>query len=189
MRRRDFVRVVAGLAAAFPFAARAQQPDRMRRIGVLTGTTADDPDGKARFAAFEQALGQLGWTPGRNVRIDYRFSGGDAATSRKQAEELVALAPDVIVTSGSFSTGILLQATRSVPVVFTIVPDPVGSGFVDSLAQPGGNATGFIVFEYVISAAAGPACRCRPPQRPASGATATAQSNARDPYRSSSIAP
>jgi putative ABC transport system substrate-binding protein len=150
MRRREFITLVGG-AAAWPCAARAQQSERMRRIGVHTGTTADDPDGKARFAAFEQALGQLGWTPGRNVRIDYRFSGGDAATSRKQAEELVALAPDVIVTSGSFSTGILLQATRTVPVVFTIVPDPVGSGFVDSLAQPGGNATGFMQFEYGLS--------------------------------------
>jgi len=150
MRRREFITLVGG-AAAWPLAARAQQSERMRRIGVHTGTTADDPDGKARFAAFEQALGQLGWTPGRNVRIDYRFSGGDAATSRKQAEELVALAPDVIVTSGSFSTGILLQATRTVPVVFTIVPDPVGSGFVDSLAQPGGNATGFMQFEYGLS--------------------------------------
>jgi len=151
MRRRDFVRVVAGLAAAFPFAARAQQPDRMRRIGVLTGTRADDPDNKARTAAFEQALQQLSWTQGRNVRIDYRFSGGDAATSRKQAEELVALAPDVIVSSGSFSTGQLLQVTHTVPVVFAIVPDPVGSGFVDSLAQPGGNATGFMQFEYGLS--------------------------------------
>jgi len=150
MRRREFITLVGG-AAAWPLAARAQQSERMRRIGVHTGTTADDPDGKARFAAFEQALGQLGWTPGRNVRIDYRFSGGDTATSRKQAEELVALAPDVIVTSGSFSTGILLQATRTVPVVFTIVPDPVGSGFVDSLAQPGGNATGFMQFEYGLS--------------------------------------
>jgi len=151
MRRRDFVRAIVGSATVWPLAARAQQGERMRRIGVHTGTTADDPDGKARFAAFEQALGQLGWTPGRNVRIDYRFSGGDTATSRKQAEELVALAPDVIVTSGSFSTGILLQATRTVPVVFTIVPDPVGSGFVDSLAQPGGNATGFMQFEYGLS--------------------------------------
>ena len=150
MRRREFITLVGG-AAAWPLAARAQQSERMRRIGVHTGTTADDPDGKARFAAFEQALGQLGWTPGRNVRIDYRFAGGDAETSRKQAEELVALAPDVIVTSGSFSTGILLQATRTVPVVFTIVPDPVGSGFVDSLAQPGGNATGFMQFEYGLS--------------------------------------
>jgi len=150
MQRRQFIALLGG-AATWPPVARAQQNERVRRIGVHTGTTADDPDGKARFAAFEQALGQLGWTPGRNVRIDYRFSGGNAATSRKQAEELVALAPDVIVSSGSFSTGILLQATRSVPVVFTIVPDPVGSGFVDSLAQPGGNATGFMQFEYGLS--------------------------------------
>ena len=150
MQRRQFIALLGG-AATWPPVARAQQNERVRRIGVHTGTTADDPDGKARFAAFEQALGQLGWTPGRKVRIDYRFSGGNAATSRKQAEELVALAPDVIVSSGSFSTGILLQATRSVPVVFTIVPDPVGSGFVDSLAQPGGNATGFMQFEYGLS--------------------------------------
>ena len=136
MRRREFITLLGG-ATAWPIAARGQQGERMRRIGVHTGSRADDPDGKARFAAFEQALGQLGWTPGRKVRIDYRFSGGDAATSRKQAEELVALAPDVIVTSGSFSTGILLQATRTVPVVFTIVPDPVGSGFVDSLGAAG----------------------------------------------------
>ena len=150
MQRRQFIALLGG-AATWPPVARAQQNERVRRIGVHTGTTADDPDGKARFAAFEQALGQLGWTPGRKVRIDYRFSGGDAATSRKQAEELVALAPDVIVTSGSFSTGILLQATRTVPVVFAIVPDPVGSGFVDSLSQPGGNATGFMQFEYGLS--------------------------------------
>ena len=136
MRRREFITLVSG-AVAWPLAARAQQGDRIRRIGVLTGTAVDDPENKARLTAFEQALGQLGWTQGRNVRIDYRFSGGDAATSRKQAEELVALVPDVIVTSGSFSTGILLQATRTVPVVFTIVPDPVGSGFVDSLGAAG----------------------------------------------------
>jgi putative ABC transport system substrate-binding protein len=150
MQRRQFIALLGG-AATWPPVARAQQNERVGRIGVFTGTTADDPDTRARLAAFEQALGQLGWTPGRNVRIDYRFSGGNAATSHKQAEELVALAPDVIVSSGSFSTGILLQATRSVPVVFTIVPDPVGSGLVDSLAQPGGNATGFMQFEYGLS--------------------------------------
>ena len=150
MRRREFITLLGG-ATAWPIAARGQQGERMRPIGILTGSTAEDPDNKARLVAFEQALQQLGWTPGRKVRIDYRFSGGDAATSRKQAEELVALAPDVIVTSGSFSTGILFQATRTVPVVFTIVPDPVGSGFVDSLAQPGGNATGFMQFEYGFS--------------------------------------
>ena len=123
----------------------------MRRIGMLAGERADDLELKARHVAFEQALRQLGWTHGRNVRIDYRFAGGDAASSRKQAEELVALAPDVIVSSGSFSTGTLLQVTHSVPVVFAIVPDPVGSGFVDSLSQPGGNATGFMQFEYGLS--------------------------------------
>jgi ABC-type uncharacterized transport system substrate-binding protein len=150
MQRRQFIALLGG-AATWPLAARAQQGDRIWRIGVLTGVKADDPDTKARFAAFEQALQQLGWTQGRNVRIDYRFAGGDAATSRKQAEELVALAPDVIVSTGSFSTGALLRATRTVPVVFAIVPDPVGSGFVDSLSQPGGNATGFMHFEYGLS--------------------------------------
>jgi putative tryptophan/tyrosine transport system substrate-binding protein len=150
MHRRQFIAILGG-AATWPLAARAQQGDRIWRIGVLTGTKADDPETKARFAAFEQALQQLGWTQGRNVRIDYRFAGGDAATSRKQAEELVALAPDVIVSTGSFSTGALLRATRTVPIVFAIVPDPVGSGFVDSLSQPGGNATGFMHFEYGLS--------------------------------------
>src|SRR5215831_2824155 len=151
MRRREFIRLVSGAVAAWPFTVRAQQSDRMRRIGVLTGTRAEDPAVEARRAAFEQALQQLGWTPGRKVRIDYRFSGGDASTSRKQAEELVALAPDVIVSGGSFSTGILLRVTHTVPVVFAIVPDPVGSGFVDSLSHPGGNATGFMQFEYGLS--------------------------------------
>src|SRR5262245_2052936 len=152
MRRREFIVTLAGgVAAAWPFMVHAQQSDRIRRIGVLTGTRAGDADDKARTAAFEQALQQLGWTPGRNVRIDYRFAGGDAATSRKQAEELVALAPDVIVSSGSFSTGHLLRVTRTVPVVFAMLPDPVGSGFVDSLSQPGRNATGFMRFEYGLS--------------------------------------
>ena len=151
MRRREFIRLVSGAAAAWPFTVRAQQGDRIRRIGVLTGGRAEDADSKARIAAFEQALQQLGWTQGRNVRIDYRFAGGDAAIIRKQAEELVALASDVILSSGSFSTGPLLRATHTVPVVFAIVPDPVGSGFVDSLSQPGGNATGFMQFEYGLS--------------------------------------
>src|SRR3974390_2007983 len=147
MKRREFITLLGGMAA-WPLAARAQQGERVRRIGVLTGTRAEDLDKKARLAAFEQALQQLGWTPGRNVRIDYRFAAGDAATSRKQAEELVALEPDVIVSTGSFSTGHLLRVTHTVPVVFAIVPDPVGSGFVDSLSQPGRNATGFMQFEY-----------------------------------------
>jgi putative ABC transport system substrate-binding protein len=147
MQRRQLIALLGG-AAAWPLAARAQQGDRIRRIGVLTGTRPDD---KALLAAFEQALQQLGWTPGRNVRIDYRFAAGDAATSRKQAEELIALAPDVIMSTGGFSTQQLLQATHTVPVVFAHVPDPVGSGFVDSLSQPGRNATGFMQFEYGLS--------------------------------------
>ena len=145
MQRRQFIALLGG-AATWPLAARAQQGDRIRRIGVLLGTRAEDPQTKERSAAFEQTLQQLGWTQGRNVRIDYRFAGGDAATSRKQAEELVALAPDVILCTGGFSTASVLQATRTVPVVFTIAPDPVGSGFVDSLSQPGGNATGIMQF-------------------------------------------
>jgi putative ABC transport system substrate-binding protein len=151
MRRRDFIKGIVGSATAWPLAARAQQGERLRRIGVITGRKADDPDIKALHTAFEQALQQLGWTQGRDVRIDYRFSEGDASTSRKQAEELVALAPDVIVSSGSFSTEQILRVTRTVPIVFTIVPDPVGSGFVDSLTHPGGNATGFMQFEYGLS--------------------------------------
>lgn len=151
MRRREFITLLGGTAVAWPLIARAQQSERVRRVGVLTGQRPEDAENKARRAAFEQGLQQLGWTPGRNVRIDYRFSRGDAATSRKQAEELVALAPDVIVSSGSFSTGMLLRVTHTVPVVFAIVPDPVGSGFVDSLSQPGGNATGFMQFEYGLS--------------------------------------
>ena len=147
MRRREFITLLGG-AAMWPLTARAQQGERVRRVGVLTGTKPEDAQNKDRNAAFVQALQQLGWTPGRNVRIDYRFSGGDPVTSRKQAEELVALAPDVIVSTGSFSTGNLLRVTHTVPVVFTIVPDPVGSGFVDSLSQPGRNATGFMQFEY-----------------------------------------
>jgi len=150
MRRREFITLLGG-AAMWPLTARAQQPERRRRIGVLTGTRAEDAENKAQDAAFEQALQGLGWTPGRNVQIDYRFSGGDAATSRKQAEELVALAPDVIVSAGSFSTGHLLRLTRTVPVVFAMLPDPAGSGFVDSLSQPGRNATGFMRFEYGLS--------------------------------------
>jgi ABC-type uncharacterized transport system substrate-binding protein len=150
MRRRAFISLLGG-AVVWPVVTRAQQSERMRRVGVLTGTRAEDAENKERDAAFEQALQQLGWTPGRNVRIDYRFSGGDPVTSRKQAEELAALEPDVIVSTGSFSTGTLLQATRTVPVVFAIVPDPVGSGFVDSLSQPGRNATGFMQFEYGLS--------------------------------------
>ncbi|MGA8396985.1 MAG: ABC transporter substrate-binding protein, partial [Pseudolabrys sp.] len=144
---------LGGVASAWPLAARAQQGEQMRRIGVLTsGAAADDPDGQVRSAAFVQGLQQLGWTDGRNIRIDYRWGAGDADNMRKYAAELVALAPDVILASGTASVAPLLQATRTVPIVFVQVTDPVGAGFVDSLAHPGGNATGFLLFEYAISA-------------------------------------
>ena len=149
MKRREFITLLGGGAAGWPLAVRAQQPERMRRIGVLTsGAIADDPDGRARSAAFLQGLQQLGWTDGRNIRIDYRWGAGDADNLRKYAAELVALAPEVILATGSVSVGPLLQATRTVPIVFAYVPDPVGAGFVDSLAKPGGNATGFVLFEH-----------------------------------------
>src|SRR5262245_28074357 len=149
MRRRDFFTLLGTAAASWPLAAQAQQ--RMRHIGALAGI-ADDAEGQARFAAFREGLQQLGWTDGRNVRIEYRWGGGDADKIRKHAAELAALAPDVILAAGGAITGPLLQATRTVPIVFVHVPDPVGAGFVDSLARPGGNATGFINFEYSVSA-------------------------------------
>jgi ABC-type uncharacterized transport system substrate-binding protein len=150
MRRRDFITLLGG-AAAWPLAARAQQSERMRRIGVLTSLTMSDATSKARFAAFQQRLGLLGWNDGRNMRIEYRWAAGDPDDLRKYAAELVARAPEVIVANGSAATAVLLQATRSVPIVFTDVPDPVGAGFVDSLARPGRNATGFMLFEYGMS--------------------------------------
>ena len=150
MRRREFITLLGGAAVAWPIAGRAQQGERMRRIGVLW-SVADDPDGQIRSAAFLQGLQQLGWTVGRNVRIDYRWGAGDADNMRKYAAELVALAPDVILASGTAAMASLLQATRTVPIVFAQVTDPVGAGFVDSLARPGGNATGFLLFEYAIS--------------------------------------
>jgi len=151
MKRREFITLLGGAATAWPLAARAQQGERMRRIGVLTGL-ADDPDTQAHMAAFLQGLAQLGWTDGRNLRIDTRWAAGDAERGRRYAAELVGLAPDVILASGSSVLEPLLKATRSVPIVFTIVADPVGAGFVDSLAEPGGNATGFTPFEYSLSA-------------------------------------
>src|SRR5438034_4738606 len=150
MRRRDFIKGIAGGAAAWPLAARAQQPDRMRRIGVLMSLAADDSESSARLTAFVQGLQQLGWTDGRNVRIDTRWAAGDADRGRKYAAELVALAPDVILASGGSVAGRLLQVTRTVPIVFTQTPDPVGAGFVASLARPGGNATGFTSAEFGI---------------------------------------
>jgi putative tryptophan/tyrosine transport system substrate-binding protein len=147
MRRREFISFLGG-ATAWPIAARAQQGGQMRRIGVLMGISADDVEAQARIAAFVQGLQQLGWTVGKNVRVDYRFAGIDADTLRKYAGELVALAPDVILAQSSPSIAVLLQATRTVPIVFTLIADPVGAGYVDSLAHPGGNATGFAVFDY-----------------------------------------
>ena len=149
MRRREFITLLGG-AAAWPLAAHAQSGP-LRRVGVLQTTSADSPDGQARHAAFLQGLQQLGWNDGRNVRIETRWSA-DADRIRSYVAELVALAPDVILASGSATVGPLLQLTRSVPIVFTNVPDPVGAGFVNSLARPGGNATGFILVEYATSA-------------------------------------
>jgi putative ABC transport system substrate-binding protein len=149
MRRRDFILLVGG-AAAWPITAHAQQPDRPRRIGVLMTGLENDAGGQARIAAFLQGMQQMGWTDGRNIRVDIRWSGGDNAKVRANAAELVALAPDVIVATGSASMGPLMQISGTVPIVFLIVPDPVGAGYVNSLARPGGNATGFSLFEYSI---------------------------------------
>jgi len=149
MRRREFITLLGGAATAWPLAARAQG-EGMRRVGVLSPLAADDPDAQARYAAFLQGLAQLGWTEGRNLRIDRRWAAGNAADIRKYAAELVALAPDVILTTGPATMGPLLQATRTVPIVFAIVPDPVGDGYVDSLSRPGGNATGFMMLEYSL---------------------------------------
>jgi putative tryptophan/tyrosine transport system substrate-binding protein len=150
VKRREFIAGLAG-AAAWPAVARAQQSDRMRRIGVLLPAAADNAQFQARFGAFLQALALLGWTIGRNVWIDAHWATPSAAEVSKHAAELVALAPDVILASGPLSVGALLQATRTVPIVFVGTVDPVGAGLVDSLARPGGNATGFMLFEYSIA--------------------------------------
>jgi len=152
VKRREFITLVGGTAAAWPVAARAQQGERVRRIGVLLPAAADDPEWQARVGALLQELSLLGWAIGRNVRIDTRWSAADAAQIRRHAAELAALAPDVILAFGSSTVGPMMQASRSVPIVFPGSVDPVAAGFVESLAQPGGNATGFINFEYSISA-------------------------------------
>jgi putative tryptophan/tyrosine transport system substrate-binding protein len=151
MKRREFISLLGG-AAAWPLAARAQQGRRMRRVGALMPYAANDPHAQARNAAFLQGLQQLGWTVGTNVQIDYRWSAGNEDDTRKYAAELIALAPDVIFASGSAAVGPLQRATRTVPIVFAVTPDPVGAGFVDSLARPGGNITGFTPYEYGIGA-------------------------------------
>jgi putative tryptophan/tyrosine transport system substrate-binding protein len=151
MKRRDFITLLGSAAAAWPLAVRAQQGERMRRIGVFSALSADDPEWQARLAAFHQGLQELGWIVGRNIRIEHRVGPGDDDYLRRRAAELVVLAPDAIVVNGTSPLTPLLQATRQVPVVFVNVSDPVGAGFVASLARPGGNATGFTQFEYGMS--------------------------------------
>ena len=156
MKGREFITLLGGAAAAWPLAARAQQREKMRRIGVLTALPSDDPEGMARIGAFLQGLQQLGWTDGRNVRIDYRWGADEterirAERIRKYAVELVELAPDVVLVNAPSGLRPLQEATRTVPIVFVQVTDPVGGGFIDSLARPGGNTTGFTLFEYRTS--------------------------------------
>jgi putative ABC transport system substrate-binding protein len=151
VKRREFITLL-GAAAGWPVAASAQQADRMRRIGMLLPAAADNADFQVWVGAFQQGLALLGWNIGRNVRIDTRWATGDPAIIRKHAVELAALAPDVILAHGTSTVGPLLQATRAIPIVFPVISDPVGSGFVESLARPGGNVTGFTNFEYGLSA-------------------------------------
>jgi len=151
MRRRDFITVLGG-AGAWPLVAQAQQRERMRFVGVLSSFAADDPMILRRIAAFLQGLGELGWIIDRNLRIEYRWNASDAARARKAAAELVALAPEVILVNSGVNTGILLETTRAVPIVFVTAIDPVGAGLVESLAHPGGNATGFAAFEFGLGA-------------------------------------
>jgi putative ABC transport system substrate-binding protein len=151
VKRREFITLLGGTAAAWPLAARAQQGERVRRIGVLMNLTADDPETLARVTAFAQGLQELGWRDGRNVRIDYCWAAGDAGRFHRCAQELLALAPDVTLASATPSVVALQQTTRTVPIVFVGVADPVGAGLVASLARPGGNTTGFSIYEYGIS--------------------------------------
>jgi putative tryptophan/tyrosine transport system substrate-binding protein len=151
VKRREFISLLGGAAAAWPLAALAQQPERMRRIGVLVSLAADDPEAQARNAAFLQGLSELGWAVGRNLRIDYRWGVGDTDLFRKYAAELVALTPDVILAGSGSTVPALVQASRTIPIVFTQTTDPVAAGFVVSLARPGGNATGFTQMEFGMS--------------------------------------
>ena len=151
-RRREFITLLGGAAVAWPLAAHAQQGERMRRIGVLLPAAENDPEFQARMRAFQQGLLESGWSIGRNVQLDVRWAGPNAAKIRQQAEELVAIAPDVIFATGGTPVAALQQINRSLPIVFVQVPDPVGAGFVDSLAQPGGRVTGFTQYEYGVGA-------------------------------------
>ena len=148
MNRRDIIAVLGSAAVAWPLAARAQQSERTRRIGVLMNTAADEPESQARLAAFMQGLQESGWAIGRNLRVDYRWGMGDLARLHQDAAELVALRPEVILAGVGATTQALQQATRTVPIVMAQGIDPVGNGYVESLARPGGNTTGFIQFEY-----------------------------------------
>src|SRR5215471_2880298 len=152
LKRREFITLLGGAAAAWPLAARAQQPEKIRRIGVLMNFAADDPESTSRITVFVQSLHGLGWTVGHNLQIDYRFGAGDVERYRRFASELVALAPEVPVTAGAPAVEALQRATRTVPIVFVTVTDPVGGGLVASLARPGGNTTGFTLSEYGLSA-------------------------------------
>ena len=152
MRRRDFIRVVAGSAATWPLAAHAQHPERLRRIGVLISTREDDPDGQARAALLRQGLSELGWSEGRNIHIDYRWAGGDEARAKASAAELVRQKPDVIVANSTLLLAAVRNETSTIPIVFVVVGDPIGQGFVSSFAHPGGNITGFTSFEFAIGA-------------------------------------
>jgi putative ABC transport system substrate-binding protein len=163
MRRREFITLIGGTAAS-PLAARAQQGGRMRRIGLLWSFAADDPHASRRVTAFAQGLQELGWTDGRNARIDYRWAAGDPDHYRTNAAELIALVPDVVLSNSTATVRALRQASRSVPIVFMGVVDAVGGGLVASLARPGGNATGFVTFEYGFTRAAGESADPRVPR-------------------------
>ena len=151
LKRREFITLLGGAVVAWPLAARAQQPERIRRIGVLLNITADDPESQTRLAAFAQGLQSLGWIIGQNVRVEYRWGGGSADAISQHAAELVATAPDVILAQSTAAVSPLLRSTHTIPIVFTVVADPVGAGYVQSLARPGGNATGFTGFEYAFA--------------------------------------
>jgi putative ABC transport system substrate-binding protein len=151
MRRREFITLLGGVATSWPLVVSAQQPEQMRRIGVLMNAVADDPQGQARIVAFQQTLQQLGWSEGRNVRIDIRWGGNDIERDRRYAAELIALAPDVIMAAGTLSVTALQRDSHAIPIVFNSVSDPVGAGFINNLAHPGGNVTGFMIFEYSMS--------------------------------------
>jgi len=152
MRRREVITLLSGAAATWPLAARAQQSKQMRRVGLLMNTAADSPEAQPRLSAFREGLQQLGWTDGSNVRIDIRWGANDVELDRRYAAELISLAPDLVVAAGTLSVAALQRVTRTLPILFCNVADPVGAGFVDSLARPGGNTTGFTLFEYTISA-------------------------------------